>query len=119
MNSHIEKVVFKSVNSKPLVNSVHEYIADHINSSLIDWNSDLHVETITAIIEEYLFTLIDDNKITRYKIICDSRNNSNKNKQLGIFNLEVQFNQYNCVNVTKILYTINMPSSTQKNIRKY
>jgi hypothetical protein len=99
-------VVSKNVSSKRLHNEIHDLIYNVIISFRIRWTNKLHRNSFVHAVDEFLIRLQKSNKITQYKVICDTRNNKNGfiNSKEIIF--EVYYKQLHCLNMTSITFHI-------------
>lgn len=101
------KLCKKSINSKTLFFKIHDFIEDAILNMGVNWSSVSQRESFVVLIDEWLAEHVDENAITHYKVVCDRRNNKKSNMKDGIFYLDVEYRQTNCLNITKLLYTIS------------
>lgn len=99
-------VVSKNVSSKRLHNKIHDLIYNVIRSFRIHLTNKLHRNSFVYAVNEFLIRLQKSNKITQYKVICDTRNNKNGfiNSKEIIF--EVYYKQLHCLNMTSITFHI-------------
>lgn len=104
----IDKVM-KSVNSKVLVQQIVTFTEEVMLSSGSIWADEGERAMMAKMVEEYLEDLAtDDGTIEQYKVVCDRRNNKAANCLKGLFKFDIYFRQKNCLNTTKILYSINV-----------
>lgn len=100
----------KAVNNKALVKEISTFM-DQIILELgeIRWNDQIQREQIVAYLDNYMSELSQETKsIVNYKVVMDRRNNKTKDMDNGVFHLDVCFKQKNCINITQILYTIQI-----------
>jgi len=94
------------INSKVLMIEISEFVGTIIDDFNIIWSSDSQRDAILEVIDEHLQDLAEDNKIERWDVICDSRNNKRTDVNDGITHLDVKYTQRNCYNISELNYTI-------------
>lgn len=99
-------LVERSVNSKTLNEIVKEYIEEGLTYANVLWGSETHRESFISVIEDWMEEIVENGKITQWKIVCDSRNNKNKDTDKGIWKLDIYYKQVHCLNTTHLEYTI-------------
>ena len=99
-------VVQKSVNSKPLFNDVLSFIKEGIYDFGIVWNSEAHRDSFSMVMGDFLSEMVVEGKIEQWKIVCDKRNNKYTDMENGVYHLDIQYKQRNCLNITQINITI-------------
>lgn len=95
-----------SVNNKILFNEVHKFLEEGITEGGVLWSNDIHRMSFVEILEDMLEELADDERIDQKNVICDLRNNSIADMEKGKYVLEVSYRQKNCLNTTRLVYTI-------------
>lgn|SRR5688572_4688890 len=100
----------KAINNKLLVEEVVSFVDDAIINFGVNWESDAQRESFVEHIKELMSELVEEERIEQFKVVCDRRNNSSDDMLDGIFKFDVHFKQRNCLNTTKVLYTIRTNS---------
>jgi hypothetical protein len=101
------KLEKKSVNNKAIFNEVNTFIDEGILTGGVLWGNDIHRESFVEIVGDFLDQLMDDSRIDQWNVICDLRNNSIASMDKGVYVMEVQYRQKNCLNTTRLIYTIS------------
>ncbi len=96
----------KAVNSKPLFNEIHDFIAEGLNDMGVVWNSDSHRDSFISIVEDWLEEKWQEGKIEQFKVICDFRNNKIADMESGKYIIDVYYKQRNCLNTTQLHYEV-------------
>lgn len=96
----------KHINSKMLLNEVTSLIDDIIKNFNITWNSDQQRDIIFEVIDEHMQDLAEAHKILRWDVVCDARNNKQRDIKQNITHLDIEYTQWNCYNVSEIKYII-------------
>lgn len=96
----------KSVNSKPLLREIHEYITMGMEELGVDWDNDFHRMSFVSLIEDMLTDLEEEDKIEQWDVCCDRRNNTSADMAAGRYVLDVKYKQRHCLNVTALRYMI-------------
>ena len=104
----------KAVNSKLLCDDIIKIVEEGLNSHGIMWSSEVHRTSFAETLEEILSQIADETgKITQWKVLCDRRNNTTSNMNKGLYKLEIQYKQRNCLNMTRLIYKIiDKPNQT-------
>lgn len=97
----------KSINNNVLFEEIHSYIADAISDIGILWSSEAHREAFVDIITDLMIELEEDGRLDQWNVISDMRNNTFALMDKGIYMLEIHYRQRNCLNTSKLIYTIN------------
>ena len=105
MNKDV-KIVAKSVNNKNLYNQIHKTIFEAITTLGVRWTSESHRLSFVEVIEEFLFDLQTEGKLSQVKVICDRRNNKSFSSEADKYVFEVQYKQPHCLNTTIIEYHV-------------
>jgi hypothetical protein len=100
------KLEKKSVNSKILCNEIQHQIEDLIINGEVLWSSDTHRESFVETIDDLLSGLHEQGKLDQWNVMCDLRNNSIDQMDRGIYTFESSYKQKNCLNTTRLIYTI-------------
>lgn len=101
------KKVFKAVNSKALVKEISSFVEEGFTDLGVSWDSDSQREAFVEITEDYLTEMMEvEGKIVSFKVIGDRRNNKVSDNEKGIYHIDIQFRQKDCLNVTQLCYTI-------------
>lgn len=100
------KLEKKAVNSKPLFNMIHEFIDDSILTNQVMWGNDIHRLSFVEVVDDYLLNFQERNEIDQFNVICDLRNNSIASMDKGVYVFEVAYRQVNCLNTTRLIYTV-------------
>lgn len=101
------KVEKRSVNSKTLCDAIQKDIEELITNAGVVWSSDVHRDGFTQTIGDYMDLHVIDDKIDQWDCKCDMRNNTIEQMDKGIYTFEVNYRQKNCLNTTRLIYTIN------------
>ena len=96
----------RAVNSKPLLDEITSTIEDLLEGAGVIWSSDSHRDPFVEMITDYMKSFLDQQKIEQFKVICDYRNNRLSQMEKGVYHFDVEYRQRNCVNITRVLYTI-------------
>lgn len=96
----------KHINSKLLGDEIIEFIDRIITDFNIIWRSDSQRDTVLEVIDEYMEDLVNVKKIEQWNVVCDGRNNKKVDIKNKTTNLDIEYRQYNCYNVTSLNYTI-------------
>lgn len=100
------KVEKRSVNSKTLCEHIQKDIEELITSAGVMWGSDVHRDGFVETIGDYMQLLQEADKIDQWDSKCDLRNNTIAQMDKGIYIYEVNYRQKNCLNTTRLIYTI-------------
>ena len=104
------KKVFTNVNSKKLVQEYDELCDGLIGGPIFLWNNAEQRQSLCDVLTEFFIEEIQKRKISQFKVTGDRRNNLQRDINNGIFNLLIEFKQHNCVNTTRLCYTIHAPT---------
>lgn len=100
------KVEKKSVNNKAIFNELHKFLDEGIITGQVLWSNEIHRGAFVDIVGDYMLSLMEDSKIDQWNVISDLRNNTMAGMDKGIYIVEVQYRQRNCLNTTRLIYTI-------------
>lgn len=100
------KLEKKSVNNKAIFTEIHKFVDDSILTGQVLWGNDLHRHSFVEIISDCMEQVMDDGLINQWNVICDLRNNTIADMDSGTYILEIQYRQKNCLNTTRLIYTI-------------
>ncbi len=100
------KVEKRSVNNKSLCEEVQKNVEELMTNAGVLWGSDIHREGFVETIGDYMEQLQDADKIEQWDSRCDLRNNTIAQMDKGIYVFEVSYRQKNCLNTTRLIYTI-------------
>lgn len=100
------KVEKRSVNNKSLCSEIQKNVEDLMLQAGVLWGSEIHREGFVETIGDYMEQLQDDDKIEQWDSRCDLRNNTIAQMDKGIYIFEVNYRQKNCLNTTRLIYTI-------------
>ena len=100
------KVEKRSVNSKVLCEEIQMNVEQLITSAGVIWGSDAHRDGFIETCNDGLGMLEEQGKIEQGNAVCDLRNNSIQNMDKGIYIVEISYKQKNCLNTTRLIYTI-------------
>jgi hypothetical protein len=108
MTDNRVRKTFKSVNSKHIVNDINLFVEEALREFGIQWDSEAQRTSFVEILEDFLYdTAEQEGKIVAFKVMCDRRNNKASDNERGIYQLDIHFNQKNCLNTTQLIYTID------------
>ena len=113
MSSITWKIKKRAVNSKALFDEVNEIVEEGFGDVDLIWSSDIHRDSFIDLIDEWLWETSEEGKITQWKIVCDFRNNTIKQMEQGIYQLDVSYRQTDCLNTTTLEYTITALDPTE------
>lgn len=100
------KLVKKSVNNKAIFNEIHKFIDEGITTGGVLWSNDIHRQSFVEIVADCLEEIQEQGLIDQYNVIGDLRNNTIEDMDNGIYVVEVSYRQTNCLNTTRLIYTI-------------
>lgn len=100
------KLEKRSVNSKILCEEIQRNVEELITSAGVIWGSDAHRDGFIETCVEGMYMLEEQGKLEQGNAICDLRNNPIENMDKGIYTLEISYKQKNCLNTTRLIYTI-------------
>ena len=100
-----------NVNSKKLLQHIvsnvgemsEEFIVQHHSKILNTYDFSMLVEYLDLFIAQ----MVDDKQIVSFDVVGDFRNNDVDDVRSGRIHIDLEFQQYNCLNTTKILFEIN------------
>lgn len=99
-------VTNNSINSKKLYNEIDQIVRDGIFSVDLPWmeeaNRELMVSYLNSVMQEYW----EQNVIEQWKIQCNTLNNTVDDMLQGKINLDIYYKQKNCLNTSRITYTL-------------
>ncbi len=95
-----------AINSKILHTIVREYVEEGLEHANVVWANQTHRDSFVAVINDMMEMLLDEDKITQWKIVCDGRNNTTADMNSGLFFIDITYKQRNCVNNTYLQYEI-------------
>ena len=100
------KLEKRSVNSKVLCQEIQKNVEELITSAGVVWGSDAHRDGFIETCNDGLLVLEEEGKLEQGNAMCDFRNNTIENMDKGIYIVEISFKQKNCLNTTRLIYTI-------------
>lgn len=100
------KLEKKAVNSKVLCQEIQKNVEELITSAGVIWGSDAHRDGFVETCIDGLAHLEDEGKLEQGNAVCDLRNNTIENMDKGIYIVEISYKQTNCLNTTRLIYTI-------------
>ncbi len=100
------KVEKRSVNSKSLCEFIQKDVEELITNAGIVWSSDIHRAGFTETVGDYMEILLEEGRIDQWDCRCDLRNNTIEQMDKGMYTFEVNYRQVNCLNTTRLIYTI-------------
>ena len=100
------KTEAKAINSRSLYNTIDDLFKDALTSVGIDWNNDDERTRFVDFLNSILYEFYDNGHIEQWKVVCGSKNNTAQDMIEGRFVLEAHYKQKNCLNTSKIIYTI-------------
>lgn len=100
------KLEKKSINNKLIFSEIHKFIEDGILTGQVLWSNDLHRQSFVEVVSDCLEQVQMEGLIDQWNVISDLRNNTIADMDKGIYVLEVQYRQKNCLNTTRLIYTI-------------
>ena len=101
------RVVTRNVINKDLYIQLNDVLFEAVTTLEVKWNNEDHRRNFVEVIEDYLEDVLEDGKITQYKVVCDHRNNKSFLKQDEIL-FSVKYKQPHCFNWTTIEYYVNV-----------
>jgi hypothetical protein len=100
------KLEKRSVNNKLIFTEIHKFIEDGILTGQVLWGNDTHRESFVEIIGDCMEQVQMEGFIDQWNVISDLRNNTIADMDKGIYVMEIQYRQRNCLNTTRLIYTI-------------
>lgn len=106
------KVTHKAynVNTKRLltyiVTSVEEVTQEYVFQRTSALSRSYDFSQLVEFLDLLMSTMQDDKQITVYDVVGDHRNNADSDLRMGKIKIEVLFKQFNCLNKTKIVFTV-------------
>lgn len=95
----------KAVNSKRLLEWVRQLEIIFTDFD-VTWSSDTQRMAAIDTIDDMMFTLHENGKISQWNVISDYRNNSIAKMAVGTYFLTVTYRQAHCLNTTTLIYKI-------------
>lgn len=102
----------KNVNSKKLFQALHSNIFGWLGEESQIWLQEESRAQLAWLVDEYLADVCDNGHITQFNVVCDRRNNTLADHEARTYHFDVYYVQKNCLNTTKILYTIRFKEIT-------
>lgn len=100
----------RNVNSKPLLKQFTDLVQDISRDFVLKlhgtYASTYDYSQLVEFLEAYMEDLVDTHKITTYDVVGDHRNNLPHEMSMGNYNLVLKYQQFNCLNVTLIEFTL-------------
>jgi hypothetical protein len=93
-----------AVNSKLLKKDVQHFIEHCLHSYNITWDDTVQLEGFSIFIEDFLHEKKLKNIITQYKAVCKYHSIT---KHSVDYTIEISYKQYNCINMTKLVWIIS------------
>jgi len=110
------RVVYKgyNVNSKRLLQritatineTVQEFIPLRISALSKTYDYSNLVEYLDAFMDAFMEDLKEENVVVHYDVVGDFRNNVAEDVRQGKILIELTFQQFNCLNITKVVFNI-------------
>lgn len=100
------KLTPKAVNSKSLMEEIHEFVTVGMEETGVNWSSDVQRESYIEMLDDFMYEIAEENKIEQWDVRCDGRNNKASDMNSGKYLLEVMYRQRNCLNVTVLRYDV-------------
>ena len=108
------------VNSDLLASKIKNIVKEHFD---IMYRADIrNEEDREAFAESMEFELASmqlNSEIVLFKVIFDKRNNKRKDMDRGVFHLEIQYQQWNCLNISKLKVGIKKVNRSIANTIKW
>lgn len=109
------QVTYKAhnVNSKRLlqrfVSTVEETAQEFIVQRSASFAKVYDFSQLVSYLEALLEEMVEDKIVNRYDIVGDYRNNPLEELRNGSIKIEIKFQQFNCINITKIMFLLSKP----------
>lgn len=100
------KLEKKSVNNKAIFAELHKFIDEGIITGQVLWSNDLHRQSFVEIVSDLMEQMVSEDLIDQWNVISDLRNNTITDMDRGTYVVEVQYRQKNCLNTTRLIYTV-------------
>lgn len=100
------KLTSKAVNSKGLLEEIHDFVIVGMTETGVNWSSDVQRDSYISMLDDFMGECADEGKIEQWDVCCDNRNNKASDMANGKYLLEVKYRQRNCLNVTTLIYNI-------------
>ena len=108
------------VNSDLLASKIKDIVKEHFD---VMYHADIRQEedreTFVESMEFELMSMHFNNELVLFKVIFDKRNNKRKDMDRGVFHLEIQYQQWNCINISKLKYVIKKINRSIANAVKW
>lgn len=97
-----------NVNSKRLLQRLVDVVTETVPEFVFMRSSTLNrtydFSQLTAYLDAYMDELCEDKLVNKFDIIGDFRNNKAEAVRKGNIEIEVSFQQFNCLNITKVTF---------------
>lgn len=87
---------------KKITTAVEEVVVEYVIQRTSTLSRTYDFSQLLAYLELLMQAMQEDKEITVYNVVGDHRNNDSTNVMLGLINIDVYFQQFNCLNITKI-----------------
>lgn len=99
-----------NVNSKRLLQQIVHTVEDSAREFVVlrtlAYSKTYNYEQLVDYLDAYFEELCEDKVVNKFDIIGDFRNNPIHSVEKGLISVDVSFQQFNCLNVTQILFTL-------------
>lgn len=101
----------KHINSKALGQSV-ESMMDDVAQEYVSvrdsraYGKAYDYTQVVTLMDMFMESLRDQKQVNYYYVIGDHRNNLDSDMSQGKFNIVIRFQQYNCLNITEMSFTL-------------
>lgn len=92
----------RNVNTPRLANEIIKIMKDFMDCPYYLVTNDVHRSSVIETTKEWMSQLLVTSEIDNFKIIGDHRINSQNQLNKGVFVMEMQYKEHNCVNLTKL-----------------
>lgn len=100
------KMTSRAINSQTLLREMDKLIQDGINSVELTWKNEEERSIFVDFLNSLLHEFWNKGDIEQWKVQCNTLNNKLEDMLNGKFILDISFRQRNCLNVSKITYTV-------------
>ncbi len=106
------KLDSNSVNSKILFTEVSNFIREGFDQIGSIFSQDNGRAQFVLVLNDFLHTLLENDILTHWNVICDLRNNKVVDMENGQYRLTVSYKQRNCLNTTELQYLVRVDKNT-------
>ena len=98
----------KGINSKILFTEVSNFVQEGFDQIGSIFSRDNGRSQFVLVLSDFLQTLLTNDILTHWNVICDLRNNKVVDMENGQYRLTISYKQRNCLNTTERQYFIRV-----------